>query len=65
MFTTAQIVNPKGVEVEITIRMTIKDWNELVVQLGNKWPGSELAHQIIDANQKIHKVVYASEKKET
>ena len=39
MKATASVVNPDDVVVAITVEMKVRDWNELVAQVHNEYPG--------------------------
>lgn len=59
MIVTAEYVRPEQYEIELTIRMSFKDWSELREQLMQKWPSGKLGDHIASALSKLTRQVIA------
>lgn len=46
MMASGRVVNADEVEVEMTIRMAVKEWRALLPQLSQDWPAWQLSERV-------------------
>jgi len=64
MKTEFVVTNPDDVEIELRIRMTLRDWKTLREQLEYKWPASRLRDDVRDMIQQAEARFYPEERSE-
>lgn len=55
----AEFVKPEEYELDLTIRMTVKEWDQIAKALPDTHPGWTLTQQIRDVLQKVKKQFWA------
>lgn len=55
---SARIVDPQDVQIEVTINLTVQQWDKICTKIQDEWPGVDIARQIKDVIYKIKRDAY-------
>lgn len=61
MYVSARVIDPQDVEIEVTLKLTTKQWEELCKELSDSWPGLELSRKLRDVIYKLKRDSFASD----
>jgi hypothetical protein len=59
-----KVLNPDAIEMELTVKMPLRDWKRLQEQLPNKYPAYRLIEQIADMTRQAEKHFTTQDKEE-
>lgn len=65
MKTDALFLKPEEYVIQVTVTMTVGEWEELIVVIPEKWPSSELRRQVRDVIHMLRRRVGIHDNMET